>query len=131
MQPEKDKTFFPGDGPGNQEVTTWYANNEEISKEVRFTIPVDKWDEFEKSDLFRDLKNYVNGFKNKGVVTKTKRIIEGPKGNDFTGAAKTEKERQEELDRKIKEWDEKAGSFTWIVFVSMITAIITTLLTTG
>lgn len=60
-----------------------------------------------------------------------KRIVEGPKGNDFTGTAKTEKERQEELDRKIKEWDEKAGSFAWIVFVSMITAIITTLLTTG
>lgn len=43
---------------GSVVVLPYYANNEICLQEVRFSVPYDEWNEFENSQLFRDLVQY-------------------------------------------------------------------------
>ena len=53
-------SMYFASNPGNIEVVPWYANNEICLQEVRFSVPASKWNEFLKSDLFRELEEYVD-----------------------------------------------------------------------
>lgn len=48
---------------GKLDILTWYANNEIYLQEVRFSVPASEWSEFLKSDLFRQLEEYVDSLK--------------------------------------------------------------------
>ena len=44
---------------GELEITTFYSNNEICWEELRFSVPIEKWSEFQNSQLFHDLEAYV------------------------------------------------------------------------
>lgn len=44
---------------GELEVDPWYADNEIYLVEISFSVAGNEWSEFQKSQLFRDLKAYV------------------------------------------------------------------------
>lgn len=46
--------------PGGLEITSWYANNETVLQEISFSVPYDEWTEFEESQLYQDIKAYVD-----------------------------------------------------------------------
>ena len=48
------------ENPGTLEVVPWYADNEICLQEVRFSVPADEWSEFQESDLFQELVEYVH-----------------------------------------------------------------------
>lgn len=50
--------FFPPK-LGMIEVTSLYADNEMYCREVRFSVPAEKWSEFEKSPMYQQLVEYV------------------------------------------------------------------------
>ena len=50
--------FFPPPA-GELEINELYADNEIYCREVRFSVPAEKWCEFEKSQLFADVTDYV------------------------------------------------------------------------
>lgn len=52
--------MFFAENPGKIEVVPWYADNEICCQEIRFSIPPYAWSEFLKSDLFRELQEYVD-----------------------------------------------------------------------
>lgn len=55
--------------PGKIEVLPWYADNEIYLQEVRFSVPASEWNEFLKSDLFRELEAYVGSLKTPDMHT--------------------------------------------------------------
>lgn len=57
------------ENPGKIEVLPWYANNEICLREVRFSVPASEWNEFLKSDLFRQLEEYVDSLKTPDMHT--------------------------------------------------------------
>lgn len=44
---------------GELEITPFYSNNEICWEELRFSVPIEKWSEFQNSQLFHDLEAYV------------------------------------------------------------------------
>ena len=44
---------------GEIEVTNWHANNEIYCREVRFSVPISKWNEFQNQPFFLALKKYL------------------------------------------------------------------------
>lgn len=50
--------FFPNPY-GEIEVTAYYADNQMYCREVRFSVPAEVWSEFEGSELYRELKQYL------------------------------------------------------------------------
>ncbi len=44
---------------GSLEVTPVYVDNEIFCREIRFSVPASEWCEFEKSQLYLDLKDFV------------------------------------------------------------------------
>ena len=44
---------------GKIEVIPWYANNEIYCQEVRFSVPISKWNEFQNQPFFLALKEYL------------------------------------------------------------------------
>lgn len=54
--------FFSADF-GELEVHPWFADNETVVQEVRFSVPASLWSEFQESDLFRELKAYVESLR--------------------------------------------------------------------
>ena len=55
--------------PGKIEVLPWYADNEIYLQEVRFYVPASEWNEFLKSDLFRELEEYVGSLRTPDMHT--------------------------------------------------------------
>ena len=51
--------FFAPDF-GDLEITAFFADNEIYCREVRFSIPIEKWSEFESSPMYRELTDYVH-----------------------------------------------------------------------
>ena len=47
--------------PGKLEITPSYADNELYLQELKFSVPASEWSEFQKSQLYRSLVEYVNG----------------------------------------------------------------------
>ena len=56
--------FFPNPY-GEIEVTAYYADNQIYCQEVRFSVPVEAWSEFEGSELYRELKQYLSEMQKK------------------------------------------------------------------
>lgn len=56
--------FFPNPY-GEIEVTAYYADNQMYCQEVRFSVPVEAWSEFEGSELYRELKQYLSEMQKK------------------------------------------------------------------
>lgn len=50
------------------DVTPYYADNVLYLKEVRFGIPGGKWSEFERSQVYRQLVDYVHSLKTQDIV---------------------------------------------------------------
>ena len=50
---------FFNPAPGLIEVSDWYSDNKVCWRELKFSIPIEKWSEFENSQLCRDLVAYV------------------------------------------------------------------------
>lgn len=46
--------------PGKLEITPSYADNELYLQELKFSVPASEWSEFQKSQLFRSIVEYVN-----------------------------------------------------------------------
>ena len=62
--------------------TEWYADGEISVGEINFSVPASKWNEFLKSDLFRELEEYVDSLEIQDTHThgherKRKEEIEG------------------------------------------------------
>lgn len=47
------------------DVVEWYANNEIDVLELQFSVPVCEWKEFQESDLFHSIIQYVESLKEK------------------------------------------------------------------
>ena len=54
---------------GELEITPFSADNEIYCQEVRFSVPASEWNEFLKSDLFRELEAYVGSLKTPDMHT--------------------------------------------------------------
>lgn len=48
---------------GELEVTPFSADNEIYCQEIRFSVPYDQWNEFQKSQTFLGIVEYVDGLK--------------------------------------------------------------------
>ena len=48
---------------GELEITPFSADNEVYCQEVRFSVPYDQWSEFQKSQTFQGIVEYVDGLK--------------------------------------------------------------------
>lgn len=62
-------SVFFAENPGVISVVPWYADNETVLQEVRFSVPADEWTEFEASNLFRELEAYVESLKTRDKAT--------------------------------------------------------------
>ena len=51
--------FFAPDF-GDFEITPFYSDNEIYCREVRFSVPIEKWSEFESSPMYRELVEYIH-----------------------------------------------------------------------
>lgn len=68
--------FFP---PyyGDIEVTVFYADNKPYCREVRFSIPNDRWIEFETSQTYRQLVDYVRTLQTQRTQTQHHEVEPG------------------------------------------------------
>lgn len=62
-------SMYFASNPGKLDILPWYANNEIYLREVRFSVPDSEWNEFLKSDLFRQLEEYVDSLKTPDMHT--------------------------------------------------------------
>ena len=61
--------LFLGGDPGDIMIIPYYADNEICLQELRFYIPATEWTEFEKSQLFHDLEEYMEHLKTQDLRT--------------------------------------------------------------
>ncbi len=60
---------FFAPGFGYLEITPFYADNEIYCQEVRFSVPADQWSEFEMSQTYQQLVDYVHSLQNLDIHT--------------------------------------------------------------
>ncbi len=46
---------------GELEITPFYSDNAIYCQEIRFSVPYDQWSEFQRSQTFRGIAEYVDG----------------------------------------------------------------------
>lgn len=61
--------LFLGGDPGDIMIIPYYADNEICLQEVRFYVPASEWTEFENSQLFHDLEEYMARLKTQDIRT--------------------------------------------------------------
>lgn len=71
-------SIFFAENPGVISVVPWYADNETVLQEVRFSVPADEWTEFEASDLFQALENYVESLKTRDKAVGNHTVVHTP-----------------------------------------------------
>lgn len=60
--------IFPPNS-GCIQVTSWYADNVNDIQEVRFSVPASAWSEFEASDVYRNLVQYLESLQIQDMST--------------------------------------------------------------
>lgn len=59
MITDHNKHPFLGAEVGDLEIVPFYADNEIVGQELRFSVPAYAWNEFENSRLFQELSDFV------------------------------------------------------------------------
>ncbi len=88
---------------GSLEVTPVYVDNEIFCREIRFSVPASEWCEFEKSQLYLDLKDFVEtGHQQTPDMRTDNHVQECIKGNVVLSGSSTPQRHLEWLWEQVR-----------------------------
>lgn len=74
------RRWHPNGRPGSMEVSTYYADNTPFAVDVILSFAASDWYEFEGTDLYRELKGYMDNLKTqKESISRNNMEVRGEK----------------------------------------------------